>query len=677
MNGINNLSGSAAQGKDPIFPTHLRAIAKIVKFYDVLDVLVFVATLLMFRSLLRVSHIVDSSHTLLRSDVVFNDSGCVLLVRSSKTLKAGKGDLLIPINWGKDDSICAVRYLKMLLRMFPRPPSAPLFSSNGVTKFTYSMSMEILIRNDMCWHDFWKEDITVDGLWEVMYNIFLRSLNALCPLVNKLVQTDKPDWVTKDVKDAIGEKNQLYNTAKTTCTDKDWAAFRVKKKATSKLISDSKCKVMRKRLQDTKGNPKKFWRYMNHDILGKGERGGIEVIYDDNGKLLTGLAAAEFANKLYADMGKANVNKCNWTEKTMNMNRADSEFSFKFVELLEVHQLVMGIDIHKPSGVDDISTKVLKDCLLICEFELTYLFNVSLHNMLFPSQWKRSIITPIYKCGDKLKIDNWRPINNLCVPGKLLEKCVYRQVEEYMEKNKYMCTNQHGFRKGRGTDTAVMELCRKLFRDINDNNISSVLFLDYSKAFNTVDHSILLRKLNMYGFAPNVCKWFKDYFGERTQCTKIGPVLSPGVPIEHGVYQGSPLGPLMFIIYINDLVRITDSTFCNMYADDTVIVSSNMDVNEAVVESWDLFSKVSDWCEINKIKVRGLPLSTYAPRGGGVTSLLYISIAYYMQKGGEGVQIACKIAYVLNGRPLNRKKTKHMILGRNKELGALADVVID
>ena len=145
---------------------------------------------------------------------------------------------------------------------------------------------------------------------------------------------------------------------------------------------------------------------------------------------------------------------------------------------------------------------------------------------------------------------NWLLINNLCVPGKMLEKYVYRQVEEYMEKNQYICKNQHGFRKGKGTDTAVMELVRELFSNINKYNIASILFLDYSRAFNTVDHEILLNKMSMYGFSVNVCNWFRDYFKYRIQFTKISTVLSSGVPIEHGVYQGSPLGPLLFIIYM-------------------------------------------------------------------------------------------------------------------------------
>ena len=466
------------------------------------------------------------------------------------------------------------------------------------------IAMEKLIRDDIRWHDFWKKDVSVDDLWAIMYSIFLDALNMLCPLVNRNIQVNAPDWVTKEGRDSIREKNQLYTTAKQSKAKEDWVSFRDKKKSTAKLIVTTKCNKMKDKLNENRGNPKKFWRHINSDILGKGDKGGIEVLKDMSGYTITGLPAAEFANIHFANMGKADTDSnVIWDELSMNMERKEQDMSFTFVELLEVHQLVIAIDIHKASGIEGISTKILKDCLLICEFELSYLFNCSLHNTKFPSAWKNSIITPIYKSGDKLKIDNWRPINNLCVPGKLLEKCVYRRIEEYMEKNNFLCKNQHGFRKGKGTDTAVMELARKLFTEINANNTSSVLFLDYSRAFNTVDHSILLRKLSMYGMSGNVCKWFADYFVMRTQYTQIGTVLSSGVKLEHGVYQGSPLGPLLFIIYINDLVRITDATFCNMYADDTVIVSANANSIKAIQESYSVFARIREWCDLNMIKV--------------------------------------------------------------------------
>ena len=118
-----------------------------------------------------------------------------------------------------------------------------------------------------------------------------------------------------------------------------------------------------------------------------------------------------------------------------------------------------------------------------------------------------------------------------------------------------------------------------------------------------MDHQILLRKMSMYGLSKNVCKWFENYFTDRTQYTRVGNVLSSGVSLEQGVYQGSPLGPLLFIMYINDIVRVDTTVFYNMYADDTVIVKKDTSIHNAVEGNVIVFSRVQDWCKLNNIRV--------------------------------------------------------------------------
>ena len=471
--------------------------------------------------------------------------------------------------------------------------------------WNYSLeNLEEMIRADERWMNFWENNVSVDELWDIMYNIFLDAVNSLCPIIKKTVQKNRPSWVTKEVTDAISEKNRLYNVARDKNDTESWNSFRVNKKLTSKLITQTKCEVTKNRLRENSSNPKRFWRQINRDILGKENGDGIKVIKDKFGNCLNGIEAANYINTLYAGFGKGiDQTYQQWTEGSMGMSKIDQEYEFKFIELLEIHQLVKGIDVNKASGIEYLSAKILKDCFEICEYELTYLMNCSVHTMKFPRAWKKCIVTPIPKSGDKLNPENWRPINNLCIPGKILEKCIYRQIEEYMEMYNLFCRNQHGFRKGKGTDTAVMELVRELFSNINKNDTSSVLFLDYSKAFNTVNHQILLRKMLMYGFSKNVCMWFEDYFRDRMQYTKVEQVVSSGVLLEHGVYQGSPLGPLLFIMYINDIVNVCNADFTNIYADDTVIICADKSIDKAVDCSIATFGVIQDWCMLNNIVV--------------------------------------------------------------------------
>ena len=195
---------------------------------------------------------------------------------------------------------------------------------------------------------------------------------------------------------------------------------------------------MKGKVEENKEDPKRFWRVINNEILGKKQREGVKAIKNDVGQLLYGKEAADYMNCYYANMGKAKKEADNstiWDSASMNRDIPESRFTFSFVESVEVEKLVRDINVSKASGIEGISAKVLKDCLLICKIELTFLFNMSLHTGIFPMGWKDSVITPIPKEGHKLCAGNWRPINNICVPGKLLEKCVHVQLMDYIESN--------------------------------------------------------------------------------------------------------------------------------------------------------------------------------------------------------------------------------------------------
>ena len=206
--------------------------------------------------------------------------------------------------------------------------------------WNYSIeNMEILIRTDKRWQHFWDENLSVDELWDIMYSIFVDSINMLCPIVKRIVQRHKPSWVNKEVNDAIAEKNRLYTIARGDKNSDDWDKFRIKKKSTRKLISQTKCTVTKNRLNENRGNPKNIWRQINKDILGKENSDGLKVIKDQFGNCLTGLDAANYINKIYADMGKeTDQTTGNWVEGTMNMDHVGFEFDFKFIEMLEIHQ---------------------------------------------------------------------------------------------------------------------------------------------------------------------------------------------------------------------------------------------------------------------------------------------------------------------------------------------------
>ena len=144
---------------------------------------------------------------------------------------------------------------------------------------------------------------------------------------------------------------------------------------------------MRNKLHENKNDPKKFWRQINHEILGKRNNDGIRVIQKREGEYLTGKQAADYINRVYAEMGRnEDGHTAKWSAESMNMDFVKQIFDFKFIELLEIHQLVKGIDITKSSGIEGLSSRLLKDCFTICEYELSYLFNCSIQTMSFPTK---------------------------------------------------------------------------------------------------------------------------------------------------------------------------------------------------------------------------------------------------------------------------------------------------
>ena len=237
----------------------------------------------------------------------------------------------------------------------------------------------------------------------------------------------------------------------------------------------------------------------------------------------------------------------------------------------EISELILGLENNKAS---DISITVLKKCSGLLLQHLSNFFNSFMNSGIFPSILKRGLITPIFKKGDSRYLDNYRPVSTLPIFGKILEKLIYNRLYSFLSSKNAIYQNQFGFRKRHSTSHAVNYSINKILKEHEAKMHVIGIFIDLSKAFDTIEHNKLLEKLLHYGIRGKSHDILKSYLSSRIQKTKFKGVHSDECRVEFGVPQGSVLGPLLFLIYINDIVRSTDLGSFVMFADDTNIFVS-------------------------------------------------------------------------------------------------------
>ena len=240
-------------------------------------------------------------------------------------------------------------------------------------------------------------------------------------------------------------------------------------------------------------------------------------------------------------------------------------------------------------GSDGISSKYLKDALPVLIFYITVIVNTSIVTGVFAKLWKHPHVIPYFKSGDTENVGNYRPISLLPILSKVLEKIVARQLMYYLESNKLLAKSQHGFRKHLSTETALMKVNDYIYDNIDNQRISLMILLDLSKAFDSVSHDILLKKCNQLGTDEF---WFKDYLSDRAQSVRLESVISSPPEITYGVPQGSISGPILFLIYINDMSEALKKYFLIQFADDSqLVLSGSVDELEVLLQQGELALK--------------------------------------------------------------------------------------
>ena len=238
-----------------------------------------------------------------------------------------------------------------------------------------------------------------------------------------------------------------------------------------------------------------------------------------------------------------------------------------------VKSLLDNLNPHKATGPDNIPTSLLKQLSPELAPVLTMIFQASLQQCHLPADWKTAKIVPVHKKGDRSAPNNYRPISLTSICCKLLEHIIYTHIFSHLNEYQILCDNQHGFRQGRSCETQLLLTINDLAKNLDNNLQTDVMFLDFAKAFDKVDHSCLIHKLQNYGIRGNLLSWLENFLTQRTQCVIIDGYCSSTTNVTSGVPQGSVLAPLLFLCFINDLPEGIKSRI-KLYADDVLLYST-------------------------------------------------------------------------------------------------------
>ena len=270
---------------------------------------------------------------------------------------------------------------------------------------------------------------------------------------------------------------------------------------------------------------------------------------------------------------------------------------------IEVMSVIQKLKPKSSAGYDEISPKLIKSHEIIIAELLSHIANISFTTGIFPDHMKIAKVIPIYKSKDDKIISNYRPISLLPSFSKIFERLVYNRLYKYFNNNKLLTNSQFGFQKGVSTDTAILDLQNRIVEKLNGGEWCIGIFLDLSKAFDTLDHNILLQKLSIYGIRGVTLDWFRSYLTSRKQYTEYRSVASQQNSILCGVPQGSILGPLLFLIYVNDIVKCCNNCTPVLFADDTNLIFSHKNLNQLYVQTNIELNNICNWFKCNKLSI--------------------------------------------------------------------------
>lgn len=412
-------------------------------------------------------------------------------------------------------------------------------------------------------------------------------------------------WMTSGLLTSINKKNKMYlNTLKEPKNLQLNEYYRQYKNRLNHLIKIMKSNFYRSRIIGSVDNPRKIWQITNEICGRQRKKSHIHVINYNNKLINNTVDICNTFNEYFVNIGASvSDTRTNRDYNPKPIKKVGSSFFLKPVSDVEVANIITSFKSDKAPGEDGLTARLLKHLKNYITKPLANLVNLSFTSGIFPGILKRASVTVLHKGGKCNNVGNYRPISLISNIAKIFEKLLSCRMHEFIDKKGILSDQQYGFRPHRSTQDAITYITNRAYKSIDSSNPSIAAFLDLTKAFDTINHSILLAKLETYGFRGKSFDLIKSYLTGRTQSVKIDSITSNSLVVQCGVPQGTILGPLFFILYINDLFHQVDNVDIISYADDTALFVQSDSWCNARLKMEQCLQTLNAWFKYNKLVI--------------------------------------------------------------------------
>ena len=393
------------------------------------------------------------------------------------------------------------------------------------------------------------------------HEVISTNYNACFPYrkISKKYYKNKP-WLSTALKESIKIKNKLYVKSKRSSGSENVSFYKKYRNKLNQLIQSAERKHFHDVLFEHKSNLKKSWQVIK-TVINKRKYTPVNTKFKVNGATTNdGSVIANKFNTYFVNVGTVLANSIAPTDKNPVDYIQQDIINTLYFDPVTENEICKIIGSLKDSaaGWDDLKSSMIKHIKESITVPLVHIYNRSFVTGTFPSELKIANVVPIHKSGDEMMFSNYRPVSVLPLFSKLLERLVYNRLISHINDKKLLYEFQFGFQKGKSTHLAIRILVDKITEALDQDECVVGVFLDFSKAFDTVDHNILLQKMDKYGICDVELQWFKDYLSNRMQYVTYNKYKSSHAKIHCGDPQGSILGPILFLLYINDLKSVSE-----------------------------------------------------------------------------------------------------------------------